>query len=64
MVSCLTSVFKAIVGLLVKKGRYATAEKLRQLRRYCRSKAARRDCVRESFKPMENTKLRGTEQNK
>ena len=53
MGSRLTSVFKATVGLLVKKGRDATAEKLKQ-----------GDIVWESFKQKENMKLRGTEQNK
>ena len=40
MGSRLTSVFKATVGFLVKKGRDATAEKLKQVRRYYISKAA------------------------
>ena len=44
MGSRLTSVFKATVGFLVKKGRDATAEKLKQVGRYYISKAAWRNC--------------------
>ena len=62
MGSRLTSVFKATVGLLVKRGRDATAEKLKQ--GDITDQKLRDVIVRESFKPMENMKLRGTEQNK
>ena len=62
MGSRLTSVFKATVGLLVKKGRDAAAEKLKQ--GDITDQKLRDVIVQESFKPMENMKLRGTEQNK
>ena len=62
MGSCLTSVFKTTVRLLVKKERYANAEKLKQ--GDITDQKLRDVIVRESFKPMENTTLRGTEQNK
>ena len=58
----LTAVFKATVGLLVKKGCDATAEKLKQ--GDIADQKLRDVIVRESFKTMENMKLRGTEQNK
>ena len=61
MGSCLTSVFKTTVRLLVKKERYANAEKLKQ--GDITDQKLRDVIVRESFKPMENTKFRGTEQN-
>ena len=57
-----TSVFKATVDLLVIKGRDATTEKLQQ--GDITDQKLRGVIVRESFKPMENMKLRGTEQNK
>ena len=50
MGSCLTSVFKATVGLLVKKERYATSEKLKQ--GDITDEKLRDVIVRESFKPM------------
>ena len=50
MGSCLTSVFKATVGLLVKKGCYATAEKLRQ--GDIADQKLRDVIVWESFKPI------------
>ena len=62
MGSRLTSVFKATVGLLVKKGLDATAENLKQ--GDITDQKLRDVIVRESFKPVENMKLRGTEQNK
>ena len=48
--------------MLVKKGRDATAEKLKQ--GDITDQKLRDVIVRESFKLMENMKLRGTEQNK
>ena len=62
MGSRLTFVFKVTVGVLVKKGRDATAEKLKQ--GDITDQKLRDVIVRESFKLMENMKLRGTEQNK
>ena len=63
MASRLTAVFKATVDLLVKKkGRDATAEKLKQ--GDITHQKLRDVIVRESFKPMENMKLIGTKQNK
>ena len=62
MGSRLTSVFKATVGLLVKKDRDATAEKLKQ--GDITDQKLRDVIVWESFEPMETMKLRGTEQNK
>ena len=57
MGSRLTCVFKATVGLLVKKGRDATVEKLKQ--GDITDQKLGDVIVRESFKPMENMKLRG-----
>ena len=62
MGSRLTSVFKATAAMLVKKGRDATAEKLKQ--GDIADQKLRDVIVWESSKPMENMKLRGTEQNK
>ena len=62
MGSRLTSVFKVTVGLFGKKGRDTNAEKLKQ--GDITDQKLRDVIVRESFKPMENMKLRGTEQNK
>ena len=63
MASRLTAVFKVTFVLLVKKkGRDATAEKLKQ--GDITDQKLRDVIVRESFKPMENMKLIGTKQNK
>ena len=54
--------FNVTVGLLVKKGRDATAEKVKQ--GDITEQKLRDVIVGESFKPKENMKLRGTEQKK
>ena len=54
--------FNVTVGLLVKKGRDATAEKVKQ--GDITEQKLRDVIVGESFKPKENMKLRGNEQKK
>ena len=54
--------FNVTVGLLVKKGHDATAEKVKQ--GDITEQKLRDVIVGESFKPKENMKLRGTEQKK
>ena len=54
--------FNVTVGLLVQKGRDATAEKVKQ--GDITEQKLRDVIVGESFKPKENMKLRGTEQKK
>ena len=54
--------FNVTVGLLAKKGRDATAEKVKQ--GDITEQKLRDVIVGESFKPKENMKLRGTEQKK
>ena len=54
--------FNVTVGLLVKKGRDVTAEKVKQ--GDITEQKLRDVIVGESFKPKENMKLRGTEQKK